>query len=308
MIIGKDTILQPRRFDISIVGLGKLGAALASQLEGCTVRGWDVVDTGLDIQTDTLYDCIKDTDAIFIVVPSQHFETTVTNIIREYSEHRNWHDAVRVSFISFTKGFCGNRLPIQILRRQLPFNPCGVISGPMLSAELYHDTTHTVLATSNMDIFNTSAIATKMGNLKIYTSNDEIGVTLCGILKNIYAIGMGTLHDCTDNMRACFVTGSLNEMRAVIDTDTVLSYAGVGDLLATCYSTKSRNYTYGQRMLRRHDTNDIMSEGANNIDELIAYLSVDLPIVNAIKSCLMCRSAVPLQTLLYTRHALTAHP
>ena len=295
--IGADIVLESiNRYNISIVGLGKLGAAIASQLTGCNVKGWDVVDTGHDIQVETLYDCIKDADAIFIVVPAQHFEQLLTNIIREYSKHTCWHRAVKVKFISFTKGFSNNRLPIQILKRQLPFNPVGVISGPMLSSELYDSPTHAMLATNNMDIHERSAIATRMSNLKLHTTDDEIGVTLCGIIKNVYAVGMGMLDgsDSSDNTKACFANMALNEMKSIADDETILSYAGVGDFLATCYSTKSRNFTYGYKLAKKQSTDDIMAEGVNNIDHLIRYVPKDLPIVNTIKSCLMSRSATPL--------------
>ena len=142
----------PREYNISVIGLGKLGSALAAQLTGCTVTGWDVVKTDHNYQTDTLYEAIKDATTIFLVVPSEHFESSLRDIITEYSNHRRWHDATRVNFITFTKGICNGRLPIEILERQLPFNPRGVISGPMLSEEIYHESTYAMLATNSIDI------------------------------------------------------------------------------------------------------------------------------------------------------------
>ena len=303
--IGADKVLEPNTYNISIVGLGKLGQALADQLTGCSVKGWDIIDTGHECQTGTLYEAIEDADTIFIVVPSQHFETTVRNIIREYSNHRRWHDAVNVKLISFTKGICSGRLPIEILQRELPHNPVGVISGPMLSEELYHKQTHAMLASHNIDLFGGSEIGTRLGNIRLYSTDDVVGVTMCGIVKNIYAIGMGMLAGCSagDNARSCFATMALNEMSQFTE-DTILSYSGVGDFLTTCYSSKSRNYTYGYELANNREVDHIMSEGANNIDHVLKYSSVDLPIVSTIKSCLEARDVEPLQSFLKSYRAV----
>ena len=108
---------QQNQYTISIIGLGKLGTALGNQLIGCTVKGWDVVDTDNSIQTDTLYEAICDADTIFIVVPSEFFVETIMSIIRAYSDHGRWIEATRVNMVSFTKGICNNKLPIDIMKK-----------------------------------------------------------------------------------------------------------------------------------------------------------------------------------------------
>jgi glycerol-3-phosphate dehydrogenase (NAD(P)+) len=304
--IGADAVIESSaEYNISIIGLGKLGQALASQVAGCTLKGWDVIDTSHDCQTNTLYEAIENADTIFITVPSQHFQSTVTNIIREFSNHRRWHTATRVNFISFTKGFCNRRLPIEVLARELPSNPIGVISGPMLSEELYDRHTHAVLATTTIDAHSFSAINCRMGNVTLYESEDVTGVTMCGIVKNVYAIGMGIIvgSELGDNASGCFAAMALKEMSQFV-SDDLLTYSGVGDFLTTCYSTESRNYTYGYELANNRSVDGIMSEGANNIDNVIEYSSANLPVVHAIKSCLMSRSVDPLQVLLNQYHAL----
>ena len=257
---GYINIMAEHDFKISIIGLGKLGRALSDQLTGCKVVGWDVIDTGLDIQTDTLYEAIQDVDVIFIVVPSDHFQETLMNIISEYARHKDWHTATNVKIVSFTKGFCNGRLPIEALKRELPFNPVGVVSGPMLSEEMYTGHTYAMLASDNMDTHQMSAICTRMSNLHLHHTTDVTGVTLCGIVKNVYAVGMGMLAGGKygDNLRACLATRALNEMEQLIG-NTSLSYAGIGDFLTTCYSSKSRNYTYGYEWAKGHNTDGIMS-------------------------------------------------
>jgi glycerol-3-phosphate dehydrogenase len=175
----------------------------------------------------------------------------------------------------------------------------------MLSEELYHSQTHAMLGSHNIDIFGLSEINSRLSNVILYKTDDVAGVTMCGIVKNIYAIGMGMLHGCEagDNARSCFATMALNEMSVFTD-DTILSYSGVGDFLTTCYSVRSRNYTYGYNMALGLSIDNIMSEGANNIDHVLEYSSVDLPIVSIIKSCLKARDVEPLQSFLKSYHAV----
>tara|TARA_Y100000310_G_C20627352_1_gene786682 strand:+ start:213 stop:1130 length:918 start_codon:yes stop_codon:yes gene_type:complete len=286
---------KDREYTITIIGLGKLGSALASQLTSCTVKGWDVVKTDHSYQTDTLYEAIKDATTIFLVVPSEHFESSLRDIIREYSTHRRWHDATNINFITFTKGICNGRLPIEILKRELPSNPRGVISGPMLSEEMYHERTYAMLGTNNIDVHAVSGLRVRMKNLRLEVTTDTIGVTLCGIIKNVYAVGMGMVdgYNLGDNLKASIATKALQEMEQLIG-DTVLSYAGIGDFLTTCYSSKSRNYTYGYQWAKGHNTDGIMAEGVKNIDQVLDYCSIDLPIVKAIKECLRCEGVQPL--------------
>jgi glycerol-3-phosphate dehydrogenase (NAD(P)+) len=252
-----------------------------------------------------LYEAIERADTILIAVPSQYFQSTVRDIIKEYSNHKRWHTATRINFISFTKGFCSGRLPIEILTRELRHNPVGIVSGPMLSEELYDKHTHAVLATTTIGTHSFSAINCRMNNLTLYKSEDVIGVNMCGVVKNVYAIGMGMIvgNKLGDNTRACFATMALKEMSQFV-SDDILTYSGIGDFLTTCYSPKSRNYTYGFALATSGDVEHIMSEGVNNIDSVINYSSANLPVVNTIKSCLMSRSVDPLQVLLNQHYAL----
>ena len=295
--IGADVVIpSARKYVISIIGLGQLGSAIGDQLTGCEVVGWDPMICGnSDIKSDTLYDSIKDADTIFIVVPSNCFEGVVREIIMEYAEHKRWHDATKVNIISFTKGFCNGRLPIEVLQREVPFNPVGVISGPMLSAELYKERTSAMLASSNMDHFKVSEINCRMGNIQLYHTTDTVGVTLCGIMKNVYAVGMGMLAGCGygENMKACLATRALYEMEYFAGC-TISTYAGVGDFLTTCYSSKSRNYTYGYNIATGGDTSGIMAEGVKNLNGLKQYSPVSLPLVNAIDESLQVSNATPL--------------
>ena len=83
-------------------------------------------------------------------------------------------------------------------------------------------------------------------------SNDLIGVELCGSIKNVIAIAAGILEGLgyVESTRSFLITESLHDIKSLIHglggtKKTILSYAGVGDLLLTATSKKSRNYSFG---------------------------------------------------------------
>lgn len=89
-------------------------------------------------------------------------------------------------------------------------------------------------------------------NFKLRETDDYVGVEVCGSIKNVIAIASGIISGLgySDSTRAFLITEALHDMKELINglggnKNTILSYAGVGDLLLTCTSTKSRNFSYG---------------------------------------------------------------
>lgn len=89
--------------------------------------------------------------------------------------------------------------------------------------------------------------------LKLRWTNDFIGVELCGTMKNVIAIAAGILEglDVSESTKAMFLTESMNDAALLIkklggNEKTILSFAGFGDMLLSCTSTSSRNYSYGK--------------------------------------------------------------
>ena len=109
------------------------------------------------------------------------------------------------------------------------------------------------LATTNNKTKKIVIKALACDTLKIRTTNDFLGVELCGTLKNIIALASGMLDaiDASESTKAMFLTESLNDTRKLIkklggNEKTILSFAGFGDILLTCTSTSSRNYSFGK--------------------------------------------------------------
>lgn len=89
--------------------------------------------------------------------------------------------------------------------------------------------------------------------LKLRESNDLIGTQICGSIKNVIALAAGMLSgmDYPESTQCFLITESIHDIKNLISAlggnpKTILSFAGVGDLLLTCTSTKSRNYSFGK--------------------------------------------------------------
>jgi glycerol-3-phosphate dehydrogenase (NAD(P)+) len=137
---------------------------------------------------------------------------------------------------------------------------------------------------------------------RIYTSSDIVGVELAGALKNVMAIGAGIADGLTagQNAKAAFITRGIAEitrlgMACGADPMTFAGLAGIGDLMATCGSTLSRNHTVGRRLAEGELLRDIIAtmtevaEGVPTTRAAIALgerLGVELPIATQIGNVL----------------------
>ena len=134
--------------------------------------------------------------------------------------------------------------------------------------------------------------------LKLRPSNDIIGVELSGSIKNVIAIAAGILDGMgyQESTRSFLITESLHDIKNLIyglggKKKTILSFAGVGDLLLTATSTKSRNYSYGKligqgKMKEAEEfLNEKTVEGfytLKSIHTLIRRKKIKMPIINLI--------------------------
>ena len=128
-----------------------------------------------------------------------------------------------------------------------------VISGPSFAIDIANlEPIGLSCAVKSKDTLNKLLLAYKNTNIKLRPTNDLIGVELCGSIKNVIAVAAGILEGLgySESTRSFLITESLHDIKELIkglggNKKTILSYAGVGDLLLTATSTKSRNYSYG---------------------------------------------------------------
>lgn len=135
----------------------------------------------------------------------------------------------------------------------LPLDRFAAVSGPNLSKEVAaRQPSATVVASSSEQTALTVANACETAYFKPFVSSDVVGLELCGSLKNVTALAVGMSRGAGygENTAAMIQARGLAEMTALgqaagAQAKTFAGLAGVGDLIATCASSLSRNYTFG---------------------------------------------------------------
>lgn len=170
------------------------------------------------------------------------------------------------------------------------------LSGPSFAVEVARNLpTNLVAASLNAEAARAVQGLVSAERLRVYSSDDPVGVEVGGALKNVIAIaagasdGLGFGH----NTRAALITRGLSEMARLAVAKggqalTLAGLSGVGDLVLTCTAELSRNRTVGFEMARGRSLADVLAglghvaEGvttARSAHELAARSGVDLPIV-----------------------------
>ena len=198
------------------------------------------------LASESLKDVMQDASIIFVATPSIIFDQIITRMSKFIDNE--------AYVISCTKGIIDNpfRTLSQIISSEIK-NSIGVLSGPNLAKEIADNkVAGTVIASPNNKLKNTVKLVLSSENFKIYSSNDMHGVELAGALKNIYAVicGMAESLNVGENAIGLILTRSMAEMTrfAVVkgaNPVTFLGLSGMGDLVATCMSSLSRNYQLG---------------------------------------------------------------
>jgi len=134
----------------------------------------------------------------------------------------------------------------------------GCLSGPNLSKEILEgQPTATVIASHFDEVIALGKAALNSPAFHVFGSRDRLGAELAGALKNIIAVGSGILGGLGmgKNIQAMLLTRGLHEMIHIgqalgSDSHAFIGTAGIGDLIATATSEKSRNYSFGLRLAR----------------------------------------------------------
>lgn len=164
-----------------------------------------------------------------------------------------------------------NNFASDIVKTKLKTKKLCTISGPSFAKDMAKDELVGLsLATTNNKTKEVVIKALSSDTLKIRSTNDFLGVELCGTLKNIIALTSGMLDGMkvSESTKAMFLTESINDTRKLIkklggNEKTIMSFAGFGDILLTCTSNSSRNYTYG-KMLGSGTSKKELEEYLNN--------------------------------------------
>lgn len=240
----------------------------------------------------------------------------VTAIPVQYS--RSVWDKVRAlqlptstGVVSVAKGIENSTLlrPTQVLAdclRDPPDSaprPIGVLSGPTIAAELGRCLPATMIAASDQPAFSRELqLLFSTSWLRIYTSEDVLGVEIAGATKNIIAIAAGILDGLQAgyNAKSALLARGLAEITRLgaalgANTETFFGLAGVGDLATTCFSPEGRNRTCGESLGRGEKLADYLKRATSVVEgvattravvDLARKYRVEMPITRAVYAVL----------------------
>ena len=192
-----------------------------------------------------------------------------------------------------------------IVKNELETENISVLSGPTFAIDMINNEP-IALALAGTNEKTIQIVKENLANdtLKLRECNDLIGIQICGSIKNVIAIAAGMIKGLgySESTLAFLINESLHDIKYLIDElggdkKTVLSYAGVGDLLLTCTSTKSRNFSFGYTVGSTKDRKAIKSflethtvEGyytLSSIYKLVKNNHINLTIINLIYDIIM---------------------
>ena len=212
-----------------------------------------------------LEEVLHDADIALVAIPSQSF--------REVLCQMKSHLQDGTPILSLAKGLeQGSTFTMtQVVNEELPENPTGVLSGPNLAQEVLQGfATASVLAMTNESDSEQIHKVFLTENFRVYTSTDVKGCELGGAFKNVLALaaGMTTGLGTGDNTIAAVITRGLAELTRLGEAmgarrETFSGLAGLGDLIATSFSAKSRNRFVGEQLGKGKLLDEVISHMDN---------------------------------------------
>ncbi|MAT03460.1 MAG: NAD(P)H-dependent glycerol-3-phosphate dehydrogenase [Acidimicrobiaceae bacterium] len=316
---------------VAVIGAGSWGTTVASLAAINTpttlwARRTDLVDTMRETRenpdylagfrlpdelqlTDSMEQAVGSADVLVMAVPSHGFR----DIAAEAAAYlRPW-----VPVVSLSKGLERDTLKrmTEIVADEMPGRPAGLMTGPNLAREIMAgQPAASVVAIPDSTIAAELQRILTQPSLRVYTNPDVVGCEVAGVVKNVIAIAAGMIEgmEFGDNSRATLITRGLAEMSRLGvamggDPYTFAGLAGMGDLIATCSSSQSRNNSVGLQLGRGRPIDEILAsmnmvaEGVKSspsVLELARRYGVEMPITEQVVAvCHEGRSA---------REALTA--
>ena len=141
----------------------------------------------------------------------------------------------------------------EIFEQELGAKYTAALSGPSFAIEIANgDNISFMLGSKHIEVLEKLKSIIETENIKIETTEDIVGIQLAGGIKNAVAIGSGMLAGMkvADSTKAAYLACAMTDMANLLVSlggkkETTYTYAGVGDLLLTCMSSTSRNFSFG---------------------------------------------------------------
>ena len=243
-------------------------------------------------------------ETIIVAIPSKALRSVAYQIGNHISGDQ--------ILISATKGLEVEHLTrmSEVLRQETCARKIGALSGPNLAKEIMagHPAA-TVVASRFEEVVEKAERMLAGPRFRLYGNFDIIGVELAGALKNVIAIaaGMSTGLGLGANTLSMLMTRGMAEISRLgvalgAEQLTFMGLAGIGDLIATCSSSLSRNQTVGRRLAGGEKLEAIqedmkmVAEGVNTtraVHEHAARLGIDMPIAESMYRILFGGEELP---------------
>ncbi|MEM7657701.1 MAG: NAD(P)H-dependent glycerol-3-phosphate dehydrogenase, partial [Bacteroidota bacterium] len=144
----------------------------------------------------------------------------------------------------------------EVIRQESVVRRVGCVAGPNLASEIADGQPAATVVASHFDeVIRDGKTALRTSRFRVHGNHELLGIELAGVLKNIMAIAAGILNGMGygENTRSMLVSQGLAEMIYIgkglgAPVNPFLGLAGIGDLVATCNSPNSRNFTVGFRL------------------------------------------------------------
>ncbi|MBW0143995.1 NAD(P)H-dependent glycerol-3-phosphate dehydrogenase [Sphingomicrobium clamense] len=307
---------------IAVVGGGAWGTALAqvAAAGGKDVTLWaledDVVSAINKIHENPIYlkGCklsesiratsnfseLSDADAWIVVTPAQHMRAVLGRA-----------PCPNMPLVLCSKGIeeQSGQLLHNVAADVCSSSPIAVLSGPTFAHEVAKGLpTAVTLACEDDDLCNALRDRLSMPSFRIYTSDDVAGAEVGGAIKNVLAIACGIVagKELGENARSALIARGFAEMKRFgaafgAREETLAGLSGLGDLVLTCSSTASRNFSLGKAIGEGKAAADLMkdrttvAEGAHTapvLRRLSREKDIDMPIVAAVDDLLAGRCDV----------------
>jgi glycerol-3-phosphate dehydrogenase (NAD(P)+) len=278
--------------------------ALASQIEERRANPSYLPDVNFPPNlhaTGDLASALRDTDLIVTALPSHG----TRDILRRVAPHVGAGTIV----VSATKGLERDTLfrASEIVDQELKHVRVAVLSGPSFASEVARELpTAVCIASRDRSVVEVVQADFKSSYLRLYGTDDVIGVEIGGALKNVIAIAAGVVEGLGlgHNALAGLITRGLAEMSrlacaAGAKRETLAGLSGLGDLVLTCNGTLSRNRHVGIELASGRPLQDVLggmkmvAEGVRTTEAALALASrhgVELPIAAQVAELLAGRT------------------
>ena len=250
--------------------------------------------------TANIAECADFSQRILLAVPSQSLRCALEIIPRGNYQFLNLAKGIEITSGQFLH---------QMMMEIQPQSGYSALSGPSHAEEVIQGKPTAVVVASQVqeeavhwqELLNAPCF-------RVYTEEDVIGVEIGGAVKNVIAIAVGIARGMSlgDNALAALATRGLAELMRLgialkADPMTLMGLAGVGDLMATCYSPHSRNVRFGLAIGQGKSADEAMAEvkqvveGAHTTRALITHaeaFKLDLPLTQSVYNILYSGASI----------------